>query len=1005
MSRREFQYREGTSHKFWAITVEGKGFTVQFGKVGTAGQTQTKEFASDAEARTAADKLIAEKTKKGYAEVGAATAAAAAPAPAAPRPAKAKAVAAPAPAAPAAPTVTRRVDVPQPEWLRLRGQPWKCQPRPPAPPFDLAGCLERFRKGFNVGSFWNHAWDRCRIAPTLTPPEARFWLEAMCQVDYRTNVHDLAEQLAKEDYESPFPPEKVVARVTAGEVSVMPDLALPLSNLLPLEEFFDLIVSGRAVRGGNWSLTFNLMEGFHRHALPYVTAEEAEKLRAILREHLDPTAPNAALILWLLAAVLGLHDELLAHVKNWKDGQCAGNYWSSGVSAPHTLLFHVGDANVIQEQFRRVKLPLVTDEHIHAWLLVTGTGALDYVRDSILGMTKKDDAERAARAFAAVQAPEAAPHMLELRLGSKAAAVARQWLDDNPGNAIAGLIPVAAGKGKLAEAAVEYLREAKKRGRGAFIEEQLKGVAPDVAGRVRQEVTDFAEKVYQSLDAKSTPDWLRKAFDAAPRAKPPDWPVVAGLPPLLVGGRQMSQEQAGAVLLALKMSNLSSPHSLVTAMRANADRRALAAFAWKMFETWLGSGAPSKEKWVFTALGHFGDDAAALRLTPLLRAWPGESQHQRAVTGLEILRAIGSDTALMQLNGMAQKLKFKGLQNKAKEMMEAIATDRGLTRDQLEDRIVPDLDLDGRGGRTFDFGPRQFHLVLGDDLKPQIKDDAGKIKADLPKPGTKDDAAKAGAAVVDWKLLKKQLRDAVKVQAFRLEQTMVTGRRWPASEFETLLVRHPLMVNLVRRLLWGGHDGKGRLVRTFRVTEEQEYADVEDRPCPLDGVASVGVVHPLHLTAEQRAAWGQVFGDYEVISPFPQLGRLVFGLEGAEAGAREITRFAGRKIPGVSVVGALEGNNWQRGRLHDHGDFDLYYKQFPSGDVTAAVHLDPGLWAGQIAMEMDIQLTRCVFLRGQVVPDWWTVGKEKNELPLKDVDPVVLSEVLGDLTTVASKAK
>ena len=194
------------------------------------------------------------------------------------------------------------------------------------------------------------------------------------------------------------------------------------------------------------------------------------------------------------------------------------------------------------------------------------------------------------------------------------------------------------------------------------------------------------------------------------------------------------------MLLALKMSSLSSPHSFVTAMRANADRPALVAFAWKMFETWLHSGAPSKEKWVFTALGHFGDDAAALRLTPLLRAWPGESQHQRAVTGLEILRAIGSDTALMQLNGIAQKLKFAGLKKRAQLFMEAIATDLGLTRAELEDRIVPDLELDARGSRTFDFGPRQFKLVFGENMKPLLKDDSGKLKTDLPKPAQTDDA-------------------------------------------------------------------------------------------------------------------------------------------------------------------------------------------------------------------------------------------------------------------------
>src|SRR5262249_10263708 len=159
----------------------------------------------------------------------------------------------------------------------------------------------------------------------------------------------------------------------------------------------------------------------------------------------------------------------------------------------------------------------------------------------------------------------------------------------------------------------------------------------------------------------------------------------------------------------------------------------------------------------------------------------GESQHQRAVTGLECLGAMGTDTALTQLNGIAQKLKFQGLKKKAQEFMEAIAKDKGLTREELEDRIVPDLDLDERGSRVCAFGQRRFRVVPGPDLARLVGDEAGQVKADLPKPGARDDAARANAAVAEWKLVKKQLREALKVQAPRLEQAMVTGRRWPVE--------------------------------------------------------------------------------------------------------------------------------------------------------------------------------------------------------------------------------
>jgi uncharacterized protein (TIGR02996 family) len=65
---RTFQLSDSTSHKFWNIDVKGNSFTVTYGKIGTAGQSQTKTFKDAAAAQAEADKLIKEKTKKGYAE-------------------------------------------------------------------------------------------------------------------------------------------------------------------------------------------------------------------------------------------------------------------------------------------------------------------------------------------------------------------------------------------------------------------------------------------------------------------------------------------------------------------------------------------------------------------------------------------------------------------------------------------------------------------------------------------------------------------------------------------------------------------------------------------------------------------------------------------------------------------------------------------------------------------------------------------------------------------------
>ena len=67
---RRFEFVEGTSCKFWEVAVSGCAVTVRYGRIGSAGQTQAKDFLDPAAAERHADKLVREKTAKGYRQVG-----------------------------------------------------------------------------------------------------------------------------------------------------------------------------------------------------------------------------------------------------------------------------------------------------------------------------------------------------------------------------------------------------------------------------------------------------------------------------------------------------------------------------------------------------------------------------------------------------------------------------------------------------------------------------------------------------------------------------------------------------------------------------------------------------------------------------------------------------------------------------------------------------------------------------------------------------------------------
>ncbi|WP_306352174.1 DUF6493 family protein [Flavobacterium sp. '19STA2R22 D10 B1'] len=67
---KELLYQDDISNKFWNIAASGNSFTVTYGKTGTQGQSQTKTFESEEKCLKEAQKIIAEKLKKGYSEDG-----------------------------------------------------------------------------------------------------------------------------------------------------------------------------------------------------------------------------------------------------------------------------------------------------------------------------------------------------------------------------------------------------------------------------------------------------------------------------------------------------------------------------------------------------------------------------------------------------------------------------------------------------------------------------------------------------------------------------------------------------------------------------------------------------------------------------------------------------------------------------------------------------------------------------------------------------------------------
>lgn len=71
---RRFELSEGTSNKFWEVAQEGVSLTTRWGRIGSKGQEKTKTFPSPEAAKIEYGRIIAEKVREGYREIGAASA-------------------------------------------------------------------------------------------------------------------------------------------------------------------------------------------------------------------------------------------------------------------------------------------------------------------------------------------------------------------------------------------------------------------------------------------------------------------------------------------------------------------------------------------------------------------------------------------------------------------------------------------------------------------------------------------------------------------------------------------------------------------------------------------------------------------------------------------------------------------------------------------------------------------------------------------------------------------
>jgi hypothetical protein len=557
---------------------------------------------------------------------------------------------------------------------------------------------------------------------------------------------------------------------------------------------------------------------------------------------------------------------------------------------------------------------------------------------------------------------------------------ALRWLDRHGLTAVPYLVPDALfidkDRRRYAEAALNHL--AVRHGKAA----------------VTAAAESFGTEAAQAIGAQLSDDPLAPSVKVV---KPGKWAVPSVLPQVLLKGRERALP-ADSVSHLITVLALTSPdyHYPGLDVAAEAcDAASLTRFSLALFEQWLASGSPSKDGWALRQLAQFADAETVARLAEQVRRWPDENQHKRAVTGLEVLAEIGSEDAMRALQQTAERTKFKALKAEAARQITALAERLGLSREQLADRLVPDLGLGDEDALVLDYGPRSFTVIFDERLTPSVTDQTGKSLKALPKPGVKDDPDKANTAYQRFTALKKELRTVAAEQVRRLEAAMIAARTWTKAEFERYFVGHPLNRHLARRLVWSFAAGGANT--GFRIAEDLTYSNAHDDAVELPEDAVIRLDHPV-LMGDKAADWIRLFADYEILQPFDQLARPVIALTAEERETGRFARFEGAEVEALRILGSTS-QGWARAKPEDAGVEPGITCTLANG-LIVTVALRPGIWAGNAKESPQQTVDSVAVSEGEPL---WRFD-ERASVRLSDLDPVTASEILAKLTRLTDQA-
>lgn len=363
---------------------------------------------------------------------------------------------------------------------------------------------------------------------------------------------------------------------------------------------------------------------------------------------------------------------------------------------------------------------------------------------------------------------------------------------------------------------------------------------------------------------------------------------------------------------------------------------------------------------------------------------------------LRLVSCIDDPTAVQLLVSIAGRFRTKSIQKEARKLIDVLAERRGWTRDEFADRTVPHADLDENRERSLTYFDeyvrvtRTFHVRLGADFKLSVVDESGKVLKSLPPPrrGEVEESAQEARAILTS--MRKQVKEAVRVQTSRLHEALCTAREWPVEAWRQIFVSHSIMSLLAQRCVWGEFRS-GTLIHAFRPLDDRTLTNVQDESIHLTDDSVIRLLHSLDLSAADREAWRGHLADYEVPTLFRQFDSEPFELPPERRDETEIKATDMQEVEAAKISRALSRLGYVRGPTYEGGRVHTASRMFSGIGIQAVIEHSGFL---VISDDEPVKVSSLFFVELDADP-LDSPRKKLGEIPV-----ILLSECVSDFESV-----